>query len=113
MSEAMTAYLNDRIAHIEKLLANDGELARCEIELGRDAGKPRHGANIWYAEIQVVRPGEPTLRATNRSESINGAIDDAKAELERQIHNEKRIHTRVLRKAGTLAKGILRLGTDE
>lgn len=110
MSEAMSSYLGERLAHIEKLLANDAELARCEVELGRDAGRPRHGANIWYAEIQLVRPGQPTLRATNHSESINGAIDDAKQELERQMRNEKRVHTRVLRRAGTFAKGLLRFG---
>ncbi len=109
MPLATTEYLSDRLTHVEKLLAGDAELARCEVELGRDAGRPRHGENIWYVEIQVLRPGQPSLRATNRSESINGAIDDAKAELERQIRNEKRVHTRFLRSSGAFAKRLLRL----
>lgn len=104
-----SAYLDERLARIEKLLAEDSELARCEVELGRDAGRPRHGKNIWYAEIQVIRPCEPIVRASNRSESINGAIDDAKEEIERQLRNEKRIHSRLLRKSGALAKRLLRL----
>ena len=109
MPGATSTYLHERLAHIEKLLANTADLARCEVEIGRDAGRPRHGENIWYAEIQVIPPGERTLRATNRSESINGAIDDAKAELERQIRSEKRVHTRFLRASGAFAKRLLRL----
>jgi ribosomal subunit interface protein len=108
MTEAMSAYLDERLKHIEKLLANDAELTRCEVELGRDAGRPRHGANILYVEMQLFRPGEPSLRATNHSESVNGAIDDAKAELERQLGNEKRVNTRELRKGGEEAKRLLR-----
>lgn len=102
-------YLDERLAHIGKLLAEGAELARCEVELGRDAGRPRHGKNIWYAEIQIIRPGEPTVRVSNRSESINGAIDDVKEEVERQLRGEKRIHMRLLRKSGALAKRLLRL----
>ncbi len=104
-----SAYLDERLAHIEKLLADTAELARCEVEIGRDAGRPRHGANIWFAEIQIIRPGERIIRATNRSESIHGAIDDAKSELERQIRSEKRVHRRFIRKAGALTKRFLHL----
>ena len=99
MPDVTAAYLDERIAHVEKLLAASADTTRCEVELGLDAGGQRHGANMWFAEMQVIRPGERTLRATNRSESIHGAIDDAKAELERQIRNEKRVHMRFARKA--------------
>ena len=109
MSPATRDYLDQKLAHIEKLLAADAPLTRCEVELGRDAGRPRHGANIWFAEIQVKYPGGETIRATNRSESINGAIDDAQEEIKRQIRNEKRVHMRLYRRGGRLAKRLLRL----
>lgn len=109
MSETISAYLDERLAHLEKLLGETADLARCEVEVGRDAGRPRHGANIWFAEITLVRPGEEPLRATNRSESVNGAIDDVKDEIARQIKNEKQLHRRLLKKSGKLAKRLLRM----
>jgi ribosomal subunit interface protein len=109
MSEEVGAYLDERLAHVEKLLGDTAALARCEVEIGRDAGKPRHGEHIWFAEITVIRPGEETLRATNRAESINGAIDDVRDEMSRQIKSEKQIHRRFMKKSGELAKRLLRL----
>jgi ribosomal subunit interface protein len=105
----VSAYLDSKLAHLEKLLGAEADVTRCEVELGRDAGKPRHGANIWFAEIQIFYPGGKLAKATNRSESINGAIDDAQVEVERQIRKEKQLHMRVLRKGGTFAKRLLRL----
>lgn len=102
-------YLNERLAYVEKLLGSDAELARCEAEIGRDAGRRRKDDNMWFAELQVQYPGSPLYRATNRSESINGAIDDAKAELARQIRGSRRIHRRLMRKTGALAKRLLRI----
>src|SRR3989344_1696592 len=101
------AYLDERIAHIEKFVAHKANVARCEVELGRDAGRPRHGANIWFAEIHIVIPGEGMVYARNNSESINGAIDDVKEEVERQIRRGKKLHIRVLRKGGAAVKRLL------
>jgi len=108
MTPDISSYLDERLAHLEKLLGTEAMSARCEIEIGRDAGRPRHG-NIYFAEMQLFNPGGKLLRATNRSESINGAIDDAKQELERQIRQDKKLHIRLLRKGGTFAKRLLRL----
>jgi ribosomal subunit interface protein len=109
MTPETATYLDERLAHIEKLLDRDAELARCEVEVGRDAGRPRHGANIWFAEINISQPGERLIRATNHSESINGAIDDAKEEIARQIRREKKVHIRMWRKGGAFAKRLMRL----
>ena len=109
MTPEISDYLDTKIAHLEKLLGSESDHTRCEIEIGRDAGKPRHGANIYFAEIQIIYPGGKLLRATNRSESINGAIDDAKAELEGQLRHDKKLHTSIMKKGGALAKRLLRL----
>lgn len=101
-------YLNERIRTLTKLLGDKEAVARCEIEVGRDAGRPRHGANIWFAEVHVIVPGEAEVYARNNSESINGAIDDVKEEAERQLRKSKRFHVRVLRKGGAFAKRLLR-----
>jgi ribosomal subunit interface protein len=104
------AYLWERLEALRKLLAEGDELTRIEVELGRDAGRPRHGANIWFAEINVMQPGEGTIRATNRAQSINAAIDDVKEEVERQLRGARKLHIRLLRKSGAFAKRLLRFG---
>jgi len=110
LSLEVSDYLNERLAHLGKILGKEAESARCEVELGRDAGRPRHGANIYFAEINITIPGGIHARATNHSESINGAIDDVKEEVARQLRREKKLHVRVIRKSGSLAKKLLRIG---
>ena len=104
------SYLDGKLVHIEKLLGGEAETVRCEVELGRDAGRPRHGANIWFAEIRLVIPGQSAVYARNNSESVNGAIDDVKEEIARQLRREKQLHMRVRRKGGAAVKRLLRLG---
>ncbi len=108
ITSALSEYAEERVMSIRRLLGTGDAPVRCEVELGRDAGRPRHGKNIWYAEIQIIRPGEPLVRASNRSESINGAIDDAKEEVERQLRGEKGVHTRMMRNGGAMLKRLLR-----
>ncbi|MBI5645243.1 HPF/RaiA family ribosome-associated protein [Candidatus Kaiserbacteria bacterium] len=105
-----SAYLDGRIAAIEKLLGSDALLARCEVEVGRDAGGMRHSDHMWFAEFNVITPGNGMMRATNRAPSVNAAIDDAQAEVMRQIRREKRLHIRILRRSGAFAKRLMRLG---
>ena len=108
----VSRYLEGRSASIEKLLADQAVHARLEIEVGRDAGRPRHGANIWFAEMSVIIPGRKRVYARNNSESVNGAIDDVKEEVERQLHREKRAHIRFIRKGGAILKRIMRFGEE-
>lgn len=108
MNREISDYLDDKLAAIEKMLGDDAPLARCEVELGRDAGRPRHGANIYFAEYNVLYPGG-SVRASNRSESVSGAIDDAKEEVMRQLRRERKLHIRVWRRGGALAKRLMRL----
>lgn len=106
-TEART-YLDDRIASLEKFLGGDSALARCEIELGRDAGRPRHGANMWFAEIRIMQPGSTPVYARNNASSVNAAIDDVKDEVERQMRREKKLHIRVIRKTGAAVKNWMK-----
>lgn len=103
-------YLRQRIESLRKFLVGYEDTARIEVELGRDAGRPRHGANIWFAEIHVIAPGGQMAYARNNSESINGAIDDVKEEIERQLRRERKLHIRLYRQGGRIAKRLLRFG---
>ena len=103
-------YLDDRIASLEKFLGGDTALVRCEIELGRDAGRPRHGANMWFAEIRILSPGSTPVYAHNNASTVNAAIDDVKEEIERQLRSEKKLHIRLMRKTGSAIKNWMRFG---
>ncbi|MBI4088186.1 HPF/RaiA family ribosome-associated protein [Candidatus Kaiserbacteria bacterium] len=105
-------YLSGRIATLTKLLADKEDVARCEAEIGRDAGRPRHGANIWFAEIRILVPGEEAVYARNNSESVNGAIDDVKEEVERQLRKLKRANMDFLRRSGAALKRLMRFGRE-
>ena len=106
------AYLDQKVTSITKFLAGSEDVARIEVELGRDAGGQQHGKNMWFAEIQVLIPGRDRVYARNNSESVPGAIDDVKAEIERQLRRDKRIHTRFLRKSGAMLKRLTRFGQE-
>lgn len=103
-------YLDERLASLEKFLGDDISLVRCEVELGRDAGRPRHGANIWFAEIRVISPGSTPVYARNNASSVNAAIDDVKEEIERQLRKGKKLHIRMMRKTGSAIKNWMRFG---
>ena len=103
-------YLDEKLASIEKLLASDAELARCEVELGRAAGGQRHGDNLYFAEINLVYPGGNTIHATNNAENVNTAIDDVKEEVVRQLRKQKQLHIRFARKGGAMLKNLMRWG---
>ncbi|MDO8514802.1 MAG: HPF/RaiA family ribosome-associated protein [bacterium] len=103
-------YLDERLASLEKFLGDDTSLVRCEVELGRDAGRPRHGANMWFAEIHIIEPGSARVYARNNAASVNAAIDDVKEEVERQLRQNKKLHMRVLRKTGAAVKRWMRFG---
>ena len=110
LTPEVSAYLDDRIAALEKFMSSSADAARCEVELGRDAGRPRHGANIFFAEMRVIQPGIAAVYARNNAASVNAAIDDVKEEVERQLRRERKLHIRVLRKTGGAIKNWMRLG---
>ena len=112
MTSETAAYIDQRIATLEKLLGDEVGVARCEVEVGRDAGRPRHGSNIWFAEIRLIVPGQAPVYARNNSESVNGAIDDVKEEVERQLRRERKLHIRMYRRGGALAKRLMRFGRE-
>ncbi len=112
LTPEVESYLDERLKSLEKFIGVDLDIVRCEVELGRDAGRPRHGANIWFAEIAVIIPGRERVYARNNSESINGAIDDVKEEVERQLLRERKLHRRIFRKGGAILKRIMRFGGE-
>jgi ribosomal subunit interface protein len=109
MTPEVEAYIDERVAHVEKFLKGEAEQARMEVELSRAAGHHKHSEHMYFAEFQLIRPGVPLVVARNHEPTVNAAIDNAKNELLRQLRQEKRVHVRVWRRGGSLAKRLLRL----
>lgn len=109
----VSAYLDERIAPIEKLLGSDAQNARIEVELGRDGGNQRHSDHAWRVEINVSYPGGQSVRATNNAENINTAIDDAKEEAMRQLRGSRQASRDVMRRTGAAIKRFMRFGAEE
>ncbi len=108
MNEAVSSYLNERIATIERHLGDEAQKARMEVEVGREAGHSQHGEN-WVAEFQVRIPGGNYARVVGKAESIQAAIDEAKEEMLRKLRTSKREHSGYLRKTGAAIKKLLRM----
>lgn len=106
MTPETSDYLDERIASLEKFLGSDADVTRCEVEIGQDGGH-RHGDNLFFAEFHILYPGG-SIRSTNHSESVRGAIDDAKEEAARQLRRERKAHIRMWRRSGAAFKRLLR-----
>ena len=110
LAPEISSYLDDKLGSLEKMLGEEAHRTRLEVELGRDAGRPRHGAHIFFAEIHVIIPGTTRIYARNNGPTLNVAIDDVKEEIERQLRREKKLHIRMYRKTGAALKSWMRLG---
>ena len=113
MTADVSTYLDEKIASIEKHLGSDADHARCEVEIGRAAGGQRHGANMWFAEFNLILSGNNTIHSTNNASNVNTAIDDAKEEVLGQLRTQKQVHRRVLRKGGAFVKRLMQFGAEE
>ena len=109
MTPEVSKYLDEKIAQIETLIGAEADQSRVEADVGRATGHHKHSEYMYFAELQLLRPGWPRLVAKNHEPNVNSAIENAKEELLRQIRHEKKLHARVWRRGGALAKRLLRI----
>jgi ribosome-associated translation inhibitor RaiA len=102
------AYLDARLASIEKMLGNDmASKTRCEVEIGKASGK--HSSDyMWYTEIRLLTIGGKPLYARNHAATVQASIDDVKDEMERQVRKEKKSRVTGNKKKGREVKRALR-----
>ena len=108
ISDAVSKYLDERLATVERHLGEGAQKARMEVEIGRDAAHSQRGEN-WFAEIQLRVPGGNYARVVGTAETIQAAIDEAKDEMLRKLRTTKREHAGFLRKSGAALKRMLRM----
>lgn len=108
VTSTVQKYLDARLRSLERLLGAQAELARCEVELGRAAGKKHQSDHMWYAEVHIKAPGGISAYGKNHAASVNAAIDDVKEEVERQLRKAKKTRVTKTKKQGREAKSKLR-----
>ncbi|MEK7155476.1 MAG: ribosome-associated translation inhibitor RaiA [Patescibacteria group bacterium] len=106
MPAATAAYLDEKIASLERLVHD--EATRCEVEIGRGVGHSQQG-DVWKAEIMVHQFGERFI-AIAEEESVNAAIDIAKDEMLQQLRKGKDKNTSLVKRMGARLKRWARRG---
>ena len=109
MGEDVSDYIEDRMMAVRKHLGAANSVVRCEVEIGRVAGHSRHGEN-YFAEIQLVRPGEKLIRAVAQGETVQAAIDAVKDETLALLRKEKTRTSLRLRRVSAQVKEWMRWG---
>jgi ribosomal subunit interface protein len=110
LNGAVRKYLEVRTRALEKLLGADAAITRCEVEVGRAAGKQRHGDHLYFAEFLIRAPRRKPIRAVNHESTINAAIDNAKDEAMRQLRKQKTVKLASEKRAGAQVKRTLKSG---
>lgn len=102
----ISKYLFTRLAPIEKMLA-DLEPVRCESALGKSGKHPKHGADQWFAELDIKAKRE-RYHASAKAETLKAAIDMVKDELTAQVRKAKDVRRDAIKKGGKQIKEAIR-----
>jgi len=111
MTPEVSDYLDERIGALKKFVDEDDETARCDVEIGRTAGRSNRADDQWRAEFNLVC-ASGVFRTEAAAATVNAAIDEAKDELLRQLRKSKRKGIYVARRVGARVKRFLRWGSD-
>src|SRR3989338_9407075 len=106
LTPAVEDYAEERLMAIRHLLGGEATPARCEVELGRSVGRPRHG-NVWFAEINLHTASGEQFFARAEGESVNAAIDAVKDEIAAQLRKRKKAARGMLKKGVAYIKRLM------
>ncbi|MEK7145140.1 MAG: ribosome-associated translation inhibitor RaiA [Patescibacteria group bacterium] len=106
ISPNLSAYLNEKLKSVVKLIDQNDETAMFDIELGRTTRHHQTG-NIFRAEINLRRKGGDN-RAVSEAGDIFSAIDLVKDQLLDELRGVKGKRLRFIKKSGRKVKEWLR-----
>ena len=106
LTEDVSAYLDKKLSHIEKLLTGHASDAVLNIELGRTTNHHQSG-DVYEAKAQLHAMGHQHALSVTES-SVFAAIDRLKDELSEELSKEKDKEITMIRRGGRAVKGLLR-----
>jgi ribosomal subunit interface protein len=109
MTPEISAYLDEKLAAIEKLInVPDEDAVRGDVEL---ANTHTQDGQPWNAEINLYVNGE-LYRAVAKGESVNAALDAVKDELMSRLRRSKKKRFDMLKRGGARIKQLLKFGRE-
>lgn len=112
MNDGVAEYIEERMIMVRKHLGAANGTVRCEVEVGRLAGHSKHGETNWFAEVQLMRPGEGMVRATAQARTVQAAVDAVKDDILGLLRKEKTKTSSRLRRLGAKVKELLWSGRE-
>lgn len=106
VSQDDRAYLDERLASIDRALGQEADRAVYEAEIGK-IDTHAHSGTIWKATIAVTYGKEHSF-AEATGETVRAAIDAVKDELLNAIRKQRSLHRRLLRKGSQVIKRLVR-----
>jgi len=103
LTPALTAYVNEKIGLLDKLLANCGDVL-VSVEIGKETNHHKTG-NWFFAEINLKCPGR-TLRHVVEEADLYAAIDKAKDGMAEEIRTFEKRKKSLWRRSARAFKSI-------
>jgi ribosomal subunit interface protein len=102
--------VNEKIAHIERFLShNEDRETIADVEVGKNFDSHHQKGDVYRAEINIQTNGR-VLRAEHKTFDIIVAIDEAAAEIVKQIRRKKGKEKDLMRRGGKAIKNLLKFG---
>ncbi len=105
LTPAISEYVEKKLGKTSRILEGD-TTAHCDVELARTTGH-HHKGEIFRAEIHIVAAG---INAFSRSEKedLYAAIDDARAEIMRELNSFREKKLSRMRRGGLRIKEMVK-----
>ncbi|MFA5022683.1 MAG: ribosome-associated translation inhibitor RaiA [Candidatus Paceibacterota bacterium] len=103
LTPALSDYVNDKIAMLDKLLVNCGDVL-ASVEIGKETNHHKSG-NWFFAEINLTCPGK-TLRHVAEEADLYAAIDKVKDGMAEEIRTFEKKKKSLFRRGARAFKGI-------
>lgn len=87
LTEAIKAYVEERVAVLEKLTSGFDSVAELRAELGKTS-KHHTSGPFFFAELHLEAPGA-NLTAKAEGEDLYAVIDEVRDDLKRQLVDRK------------------------
>jgi ribosomal subunit interface protein len=106
LTPEISAYLNNKLESLEKLVRQKDESAMADVEVGRTT-KHHHSGDIFRAEINL-HIGQKSFRAVREASNLFGAIDEAKDQMMDELRTNKGKTIRLIRRGGQKIKAAVK-----
>lgn len=108
ITENIKNYIEDKIGGLEKFIKETKNEAEFFIEIGKPSEHHKHGEDVFYAECNVGIGGE-LFRGEVENESLQGAIDELKNVMQRELSSFKNKQETIYRRSARKIKKLLSL----